>query len=331
MKKKFYNIPIFLPELACPHRCVFCNQEKISNTSKIPSINDCKQIFDTYLSTISQEAHTTIAFFGGNFTGLSQELQIQYLEVAQPYLESGKVKGIRLSTRPDYISHANLKILKDYGVTNIELGAQSFDNKVLQKSNRGHTIEHIENASRMILEHGFTLGLQMMIGLPYDTKEKAIFTAKKIIDAGASETRIYPALVIANTMLATLYREGKYSPLSITQSVDWLKDIIPMFENANVKILRVGLHKSEELDDETNLLAGPYHPSLKELVRSEIYFEKILSIIENHQQKNITLKIPPSKINYAIGYKAYNLEKFKNLGYNLKFVQDKTVETIQIV
>ncbi len=331
LKKKFYNIPIFLPELACPHRCIFCNQEKISNTQNIPSTEDCKKIIETNLSTMPQDAHTMIAFFGGNFTGLSQALQIKYLQTAQPYLENEKIKGIRLSTRPDYISEETLKILKQYNVTNIELGAQSFDNEVLEKSYRGHSASQTTTASKMILDYGFTLGLQMMTGLPGDTKGKSLYTAKKIIALQAAETRIYPALVIENTVLAKLYKQGKYNALSMNETIDRLKDIIPLFENAGVKILRVGLHKSKDLDNPKNLLAGPYHPSLKELVRSRIFFEKIKNKLNSNKNTCYTIVLPPNEINYAIGYKSENKKKFTEMGYNLKFEQSTEVNSIKVI
>ncbi len=191
--------------------------------------------------------HVEIGFFGGNFTGIPLDDQEKYLQVAQPFLEKGIVQGIRLSTRPDYIDEQGLHLLKKYGVTTIELGAQSMDNDVLQQSARGHTAEDVENASRMIIAAGFRLGLQMMVGLPGDTLEKSVFTARKIIELGACETRIYPVLVIKGTKMAEWYEQGKYKPLSMEEAVFWVKTILPLFEDAGVEVTRVGLHSSEGL------------------------------------------------------------------------------------
>src|SRR5690606_37776040 len=205
------NIPIFLPEIACKNQCVFCNQQKITGTKHIPSAQEINSKIALHLSTIAPDTTIQIAFFGGSFTGLPLQLQEQYLGIAYSYIAQGLVSGIRISTRPDYITETNLQLLKRYGVQESELGAQSLDDDVLRLSKRGHSSDTIRNAARMIHEHGFSLGLQMMIGLPGDTYSKAMNTAESIIDCKAESTRIYPCLVIANTELARLYASKQYT------------------------------------------------------------------------------------------------------------------------
>lgn len=321
---KHYNIPIFIPELACPHQCVFCNQEKISGTEKVPTPKEIHNIIDTWISTIDyQNSHVEVAFFGGSFTGIPVKLQEEYLKSVSPYIMSNKIKGIRISTRPDYINDDILKLLKKYGVNAIELGAQSLDEEVLKHAGRGHSIKDVEEASKLIIENGFELGLQMMIGLPFDTKEKSMFTASKIVELGAKTTRIYPTLVIEGTALAKQYKEGKYKALSIDEASDLAKDIIIIFENANIKILRTGLHPSDEFDDDKSLLAGPYHPSFKEIAMTKLWEDKLLSIKEKKQ--DIVIYVHPSQVNFAVGYKAKNkkvlLDRYKSVkvlgDYNL--------------
>jgi histone acetyltransferase (RNA polymerase elongator complex component) len=165
--------------------------------------------------------------------------------------------------------------LKKYGVTTIELGAQSMDDEVLIQSARGHTAEDVEMASRLILAHGFRLGLQMMIGLPGDTLEKSVLTAKKIIDLGAVETRIYPVLVIRGTKMAEWYEEEKYQPLTMDATIAWLKELLPLFEEAGVEVTRVGLHSSEGLLSGKELVAGPFHPSIRELAMTEVWWDRL--------------------------------------------------------
>lgn len=305
MKIRHYNIPIFIPELACPHQCVFCNQEKISGTEEAPKPEEVSDIIDTWLSTIDTEnSHVEVAFFGGSFTGIPVYLQEEYLKKVHPYIESGKVKGIRLSTRPDYINQSILDLLKKYGVTSIELGAQSLDRFVLKMAGRGHSVEDVELAAKLINENGFELGLQMMLGLPYDTKENSIYTAKKIIELGAKTTRIYPTLVIDGTALSKQYKEGTYQALSLENAIDWTKEIIMLFEDANITVLRTGLHPSEEFEDDKSLLAGPYHPSFKEMVMTEVWGDKFSDLKTNN--KNLNIFVNPTQVNFAIGYKAKN-------------------------
>ena len=304
------NIPIFLPELACRHKCIFCNQSKISGTLDIPQPRDVAGIVNQHLATIKEGAEVEIAFFGGSFTGIDNELQMSYLQEAYKFVLSGEVQGIRVSTRPDYISDQILESLKQYGVTAIELGAQSFDDEVLKKSARGHVAEQLVTASELIKGHGFELGLQMMIGLPFDTLEKAKATAHKIVKAGANTTRIYPALVVDKTPMATLFRNGNYAPLSLEEAIDWCAQIIPIFEQGGVKILRVGLHPSEEFDSGQSLLGGPYHPSFKELVLSKMWQQRFESILPSEKGK-LTILVASKQINWAVGFESSNKKWLK--------------------
>ena len=323
--KNYYTIPIFITEKACPFRCIYCNQYKIANRLAAPTAEETKQIIETYLKTIPSDKHTTIAFFGGSFTGMSIEEQNQYLSVAEYYVKNGKAGKIQLSTRPDYISESILENLKKYGVKTIELGAQSLDETVLKLSGRRHTVADVEKASALIKSFGFDLGLQMMIGLPNDILEKSMFTAQKIIDLKADNTRIYPTLVIKDTALAAWWKEGKYKALSLQEAVDWCAKIYLLFINNKVQVLRVGLHPSEGLISRQDLLDGPFHVSFKELVLTKIWKEKLLQIPENKQGK-LLVRVSPQAVNSIIGYKAENKKLLKTRFAEVQFVTDEQKE-----
>ena len=312
MKKKHFNIPVFIPELACPFQCIYCNQQKISGQIKIPDSNEIVATIENYLQTIhAPNAIIELAFFGGNFTGLNQQEQVEYLKLVQPYIKQGKISGIRLSTRPDYINKESIELLKKNHVTTIELGAQSMDNKVLKLSKRGHTAEDTESASKLILDSGFTLGLQMMIGLPGDTLEKARFTAKRIVELGANNTRIYPALVIKGTEFENMYTAGIYKPLSLDNAVNWSKELLKIFESGGVDIIKLGLHPSEGLLSGHDLIAGPFHQSFRELVLTEIWGELLEPLLLKKGEK-IEIFVPPDQFNYAVGYEARNKKLLLN-------------------
>lgn len=310
MKTRHYTIPIFIPQLACPFQCVFCNQEKITSHAHIPGIEEIINIIEQYhFSFPKGRKHVEIGFFGGTFTGLPLDEQEKYLQVAQPYLEKGIVQGLRLSTRPDYIDKPGLHLLKRYGVTTIELGAQSMDDDVLQQSARGHTAEDVEMASRMIIAAGFRLGLQMMVGLPGDTLERSLFTVRKIIELGACETRIYPVLVIKGTKMAEWYEQGKYKPLSMEEAIFWVKSILPIFEEAGVEVTRVGLHSSEGLLSGKELLAGPFHTSFRELAMTEVWWDRLDYLLNENSKDKISIAVHPSQYNFAIGYYGKNRKR----------------------
>ena len=320
LSTRHYTIPVFIPELACPFQCAFCNQQKISGQLHIPDLKEIENTVNEYLySFTAEKRYVEVGFFGGSFTGISIDDQRKYLQTVQPFLESGQVQSIRLSTRPDYISLEILEFLKEMNVGTIELGAQSFDDDVLKKSTRGHTSAQIENAATLIKSYGFKLGLQMMIGLPGDTIEKAIYSAKMIVKNGADNTRIYPALVIKDTLMHKWFNDGKYKPLSLEEAIRWTSKLLVYFEQNNVNVIRVGLHPSEGLISGDELITGPFHPSFKELVLSQIWKENMEAEISAKKDDNISIEVNPREINYAIGYEQINkkwlLEKFRKVNF----------------
>lgn len=320
---KHYTIPIFVPEMACPHQCIFCDQRKISGQQDIPTIASIEEKITAHLKTIPEKrSRVEIGFFGGSFTGIPLEQQKAYLAVAASFVKGRRVSGIRVSTRPDYINKDILKLLKKNKVETIELGAQSLDERVLLKSGRGHSVKDVEDAAKMIIDAGFKLGLQMMIGLPGDTKEKAMHTAKRIVELGAENTRIYPTIVIEGTQLEKQYRNKKYTPLSMNEATLWAKDLYLFFEQTAVKVIRIGLHPSEELDSEHSLVAGPYHPSFKELVLTEIWKEYLFDKIEFKSNKAIIIYVPHEQLNFAIGHKSVNRKLLENHFTSVKIKSD---------
>lgn len=316
---KHYNIPIFIPELACPNRCIYCNQRSISGQLIFPENNEIIKKIQDHINSFTPPYEAEIAFFGGNFTGIDIEKQIELLELVQPYIKD-RIKGIRISTRPDYINSKILSILKAYNVITIEIGAQSFSQDVLDYSKRGHTVKDIIEASKQIKEFGFELGLQMMIGLPLDTIEKSIHTAKSILALGAKSTRIYPCLVIENTELAEIFLSGQYKPLDLENAIIWTSKIYEIFHN-KIDILRVGLHPSESFINNIGYLAGSFHVSFRELVLTNIWKKKLMKINQDNSKK---LVITTSNIsrNYAIGYNSQNKnllkQRFKCVEYKTK-------------
>lgn len=331
MKKiKHSNIPIFLPELSCPHQCVFCNQKKISGRTNIPSPSEINEIIEQHLNTMNDGREINIAFFGGSFTGLEPELQEMYLKTAHSFIKEKRIDGIRLSTRPDYINKDILDLLKRYNVTTIELGAQSTDDEVLLKSGRGHKYEDIKKASGLILDYKIELCLQMMIGLPGDTFEKSKQTAKDIVALGTSSTRIYPTLVVKDTALEKLYNKKLYKPLMLNEAVEWTKELLKIFIKNNIKILRMGLHPSEELIEGYSLVAGPANNSFKEIVVTELFREKIMNSVLTGEYRECIISANSRFINYAVGYKRKNKIELTKNKLNYKFLTDNNLKDYEI-
>ena len=326
---KHYNIPVFLPELACPYRCVYCNQFSITGLNDIVKAEDVKHIIDSHLSSFKEENRfVEVAFFGGNFTGLPLQMQNDYLDAVQPYLDKGLINGIRCSTRPDYITQQRVREIKHLGMLNIELGAQSTDNEVLKHCKRGHSFEDIAEASQIILSEGITLGLQMMIGLPSSSEATDMQTAQDIVRLGAKETRIYPCIVVKDTELEIMHNSGEYQALTIEDAVRRSANLYSYFTENDVKVLRIGLHTSDELDS-TAYVAGPYHKNFAEMVFSHIWKEKFENI--KTESKNIIINVPESQINHAIGWKGENKkilsERFDNVEFKSQRHRDAETQS----
>lgn len=317
--KKQYIIPIFVPHLGCPNDCIFCNQKSISGQKKSMTKEEAKKIIDNYLENIkNEEAEVEIAFYGGSFTAIDQKSQEELLKIAYEYIKEGKVESIRISTRPDCINKEILKRLKKYKVKTIELGVQSANDYILKRANRGHTFADVKKASKMIRRYGFKLGHQMMVGLPESTRIDEINTAKALIKLKPKMVRIYPVLVVKNTELEKEYKEEKYEPLPLVQAVEICKELVRMFADKNIEIIRVGLQNTEEIAEpgkkESEVIAGPYHPAFRQLVESAMWYDAIVGKIKklNVKVKEVEVTVNPIDANNVIGHKKENIFKLKD-------------------
>ncbi len=327
--KKHINIPIFVPHLGCPNDCSFCNQKKITGARTTVTAKDVENIVKSHLATINSDlCEVEIGFFGGSFTGIEPKQQEELLGAAYKFLEKGKISGIRLSTRPDYIGETILDRLKKYGVTTVELGVQSMEDAVLKKNMRGHTAKDTILASELIKSYNIGLGHQLMLGLPGDTKETAIKTAKKSIELKPDCVRIYPTLVIRDTMLAHWYENGSYLPLTLKDAVNQCKEILKLLRQADINVIRMGLLSSDNINPDADVLAGPYHPSFGELVESELLYDALCEQIAKISGKSIEISVNPRFVSTLVGCKKENIKRLKEVFSlrDIKIVQDESIK-----
>ncbi len=330
--EKHKNLSIFVPHEGCPNQCSFCDQKKISGTQNPPSPQQVTALCENYLPHDTKQGKSyEIAFFGGSFTAIDRDYMIALLQAAYPFVQDGRAMGIRISTRPDAINRDILDILKSYGVTAIELGAQAMDDYVLKVNLRGHTVQDVYDASHLIKEYGFSLGLQMMPGLygQHDYIAAAEDTARQFIEIGPDTVRIYPTLILKDTLLETFYQKGIYSPLTVDEAVKICAVLVKMFNQTNIAIIKMGLHADMGL--EGSLVAGPYHPALKELVQNRMYFEKLQSDFGKNEKGSYILAVNPRYRSQITGQKRTNILKLKDIGYSVDVVNDNTVEEYKIL
>lgn len=350
MGKRHYIIPIFVPHEGCPHDCAFCNQARITGEETEEAIKgpkfkfengvNAKFVKDTieeYLTTINRDENTTleVSFFGGTFTAIDMTKQKRLLSVAKEYKGKGIIDYIRLSTRPDYIDENILDHLKSFNVDIIELGVQSLDEEVLFNSTRGHTGGDVEKASKLIKEYGFTLGHQIMLGLPSDTKERDIETTRKSISMNPDICRIYPTLTIKDTPMEYMYNHGTYKPYSLDECIDIAKECYKLFIAAGVNVIRVGLQATDNITDGEDVIAGPFHPAFRELVESSILSDEIYNILkDNKNAKDITIEISNRSVSklYADKKRYFNemLEKLNIKKISVKVLSDFNSEYLNL-
>lgn len=305
------NISIFVPHIGCPNMCSFCNQRYITGTHIAPGADDIVNSVKIAVGSPKYNPQNTeIAFFGGSFTAIDREYMIELLKTANFFVKNNTVSGIRISTRPDAIDEEILEILKKYGVTSIELGAQSLNDNVLKMNNRGHTAQDVVNSSKLIKDYGFSLGLQMMTGLYGDCDKFALETADKIIKLTPNTVRIYPTIVLKNTDLAELYHRNIYTPQTLDSAVTLCTALLKKFDDAGINVIRLGLHSIEQ----GSYVAGPWHPAFSELCFSKIMLKNAEKLLK--EKGKYILYVNPSFVSKMTGQHRQNLIYLKELGFD---------------
>lgn len=316
---KHANVAIFVPHNGCPHQCSFCSQKNITGQIGQPSPEDVHRAAQTALQDLgAHAAEAEIAFFGGSFTAIERGYMRSLLEAANAYLGESGFSGIRVSTRPDAVPEEMLFMLKEYGVTAIELGAQSMDDGVLRKNGRGHTAHDVEDASRRIRRHGFSLGLQMMTGLYGSTPELDYRTAERLASLCPDSVRIYPTVVMKDTGLGRLYESGDYRPLSLEETIPLCARLLDLFAEKGILVIRLGLHDTPEL--RRSVLAGAWHPALRELCESARFLARAKSLIREQQipKGEVILNVHPKNLSKMIGQKRANINALQELGWQVR-------------
>lgn len=328
-------IPIFIPHRGCPFDCIYCNQKSISGQTEEMTVQTLETTVDLHLRTVPRDSHVEIGFYGGSFTGLDREQQLRFLRAAHKYIEAGLVREIRLSTRPDYINEDILEYLKEYGVGTVELGVQSMDEEVLAKSCRGHDVRDVLNACALVRLSGIRLGIQTMLGLPGDTRQKSIDTAHAIIDLKPELVRIYPTLVIKGTYLEELHKRGEYHPLSLEEAVDISAELMEIYEAASIRVIRLGLQPTEEIREGGEIAAGPFHPAFRQLAESRRLLKNIQrEILQKGLDsfEGLLIKTKAGNLSNVIGQRKCNIKLLsEGFGFRrIKVLADESVDGCEI-
>ena len=310
-------VPVFVPHGGCPHRCVFCNQSVITGApaASIEPLAIRRQI-STFLDGCRPSSRPSqIAFYGGNFLGLPRDTVAMLLSEATRFVAEQRVDGIRFSTRPDTINSNTLALLSGYPVQTVEIGVQSMNDRVLEITERGHTADDTRYAAELIKQKGFQLGLQIMVGLPGDDEAVSMETARRVGALTPDFVRIYPAVVIAGSPMALWYKNGTYAPWRLDRAISLVKQMVLFFREKKIKVIRMGLQATEDLQPGETILAGPYHPAFGHQVLSGILLDKALAVLESRIGVNgaseVTLRVHPRFESQLRGMGNANIRKLK--------------------
>jgi histone acetyltransferase (RNA polymerase elongator complex component) len=315
---KPFIIPIFIPHAGCPHRCVFCNQSSITGVGSKPLKIRVSDHVERFLKYKGERRNVVqIAFFGGNFLGIQADEMKRLLAEAAELIQAGRADSIRFSTRPDTIDSHRLNMIKELPVATIELGVQSMDERVLSATKRGHSASVTEKAIQRLKELNYEIGLQLMVGLPGDTPARLRASARRVARLKPDFIRIYPTVVLADSPLAKWYKNGRYTPLSLKEAVAEVKDIYRIFKHENIRVVRMGLQATEDLEKDSTILAGPYHAAFGHLVYSAIFLDMAIAALKSDKtnRETVALHVHPQSISKMRGLENSNIqilkEKFK--------------------
>ena len=339
MKPRPFIVPLFIPHRGCPHRCVFCNQTSI--TGRKDGVDSQQEIRDRIAEFLSfRGAHrgtTEVAFYGGNFLGLPKAYRKLLLEEAQAFVEKGQVDGIRFSTRPDTVTAAALKEVAPYTIRTIEVGAQSMNDTVLALSQRGHTGADTQRAVEALRPCNVQMGLQIMPGLPGATPESVLETGQQVARLRPDFVRIYPTVVVKNTLLEKWYQSGRFTPLSLSEAVELTKRLYLLFTGAGIPVIRMGLQPSSSLRARGQVVAGPFHPAFGHLVHSSLFLDLATQALasEKGRSRRVTMKVHPADVSKVVGQKRGNIKRLLARFHleRLQILPDETVlkNTVQVV
>lgn len=309
-------IPVFIPNAGCPHRCIFCNQEAVTGqAAQLPTAAMLRARIDHFFSHRIRRRHPVeIAFFGGNFLGLDAGTVDELLGAASRYVDAGRVDGLRFSTRPDTLNQRRIDLLRAYPVTTVEIGAQSMVDTVLACSKRGHNAADTARALKLLKKAGYKTGLQLMVGLPAESRGDLETTGRAVVSLAPDFVRIYPTLVLAESPLAVWYRQQRFSPLDLKEAVWRTKTLFRLFHAAGIRVIRMGLQASADLDEPGQVLAGPYHPAFGHLVFSALFLDAATATIAaaGHADRHLELRVNPRSESKLRGMHNRNLDLLKH-------------------
>lgn len=307
-------IPVLLPHGVCGAGCPLCppvaDTEAIA--ARMPGPDDVTAAMRRYAPYVGRGARdpdpagdggrTLLAFYGGPLAALSHPLRARLLDAGEREFRSSRIDGIRLVCDLPRLLRAPLGEWRVRGIRSIEIPLLSMHRDVLRIWGSEDHPALVERALQKTSWLGLEVGLQIMPGLPGDTHERSVQTARVLAELGPSYVRILPALALEGTRLERWWRDRSWTPMSLAQAIETSAEMVRLFRSRGIPVARVGLQPEFDLLRGPRVLEGPYHPSLRHRVESALFRRQALDLARGRPfEQVLTLRFHPADESYVRG------------------------------
>ena len=358
-------LTVVLKPKKCNHgTCIYCpGGDKVpqSYTNKSPAIMralalnfDPSEQVKNRLRVLKKMNHPTdkieLIILGGTFLQYPIDYQYEFikkcfdvlngknsknLDEAKKLNETSKHRCVAMciENRPDNCSKKEIERMLEFGVTRVEIGVQIIDDKIYEKTNRGHTIKDVVEATERLKNAGFKVGYHIMPGLPYSNPEKDLKLFKKIFNDEKfcpDQLKIYPCQIVENSSLAKIYKKIKFKSYSEEQTKKIVKKMISLVpEYCRVMRIMREIPKDKMVENPVKL---DLRKDIEEKLRSsgiKINEIRMREIGFNKDDLNLDLKLKIREYNASNGKEFFlqfvNKDNILFGLLRLRIVKDKSI------
>lgn len=242
-----------------------------------------------------------------DFTSIDIKKQEEILDKINKILKEYKAFGIKVMSTPDSIDKNNLKLLKKYKVKEIELIIESSNDYILKNIGVDYKFDVAKKIAKKIKSYRFLLSVKTILGLPESTVADDLNTIRQVIKLKPEQVTLIPCNVDYNKNVERLYEQNEFTPLSKIQLIERLKESIKLITHTKIRNIKIGEDRQEV--EEMPMV------QFRNLVASEIWYEKIIEMIKSYnvKVKEVEIEVNSSDIDNVKGLNNKNLEQLKDV------------------
>ena len=313
--------PLLLPHGHCPPGCPYCPDRADVAHGVLPGPLEVAEAVDRARRRIKGGSGVELAFYGGDLWTLPAGARAVLLAAADAQVRRGRVDSIRVTLSAESVLRAPLADLRARGVRAVEVPLLTFDPGVLRRLSAHRrpgaglaAIARLRQARLRSIAH-------LSPGLPGSSHRTAISSAEILCRVRPDAVRVLPALALEGTWGATHVQAGLWEPMSIDEAVATCKHVVRRLREAGTPVIRVGLQPAVDLQEAPEVLAGPYHPALRQRVESELLrgaSSEALQAAFTLGVREFTFLVHPADESYLRGHENRSLQRLREqfrLGY----------------